>query len=267
MNDKMNYLTRDPEKRANPEILFPGARSIVVTGLNYFTNRRQKHTNVPLISLYALGKDYHGLITGKLEQLLEFVKTIVPEAEGMAFCDDAPVLEKPWAVEAGLGWRGKHSIIINDRIGSFFFIGELILNIELEYDTPAETDKCGSCKACIEHCPTHAINNDRTIDARRCIANLTIGNRGPVPEEIIPLMGRKVYSCDICQEICPWNKNAGSHTVPEFMISDELADMTKDEWLALDKNKFDSLFGGTPVERVKFDRFKRNIEAITLNLD
>lgn len=266
MHDKMNYLTRDPEKRADPQILFPGARSIVVTGLNYYTEKRQKHQDVPLVSIYALGKDYHDLITEKLEKLLSFVKSVVPETEGRAFCDDAPVLEKPWAVEAGLGWRGKHSIVINETIGSFFFIGVLVLNIELEYDKQTEGDKCGNCRVCIDSCPTGAINSERTIDARRCIANLTIGNRGPLPEEIIPLIGRKVYSCDICQDVCPWNKNAKPHNVPELMISDELAGMTREEWLSLDKKKFDSLFTGTPVERVKFERFKRNIEAISKNL-
>jgi epoxyqueuosine reductase len=266
MHDKMNYLTRDPEKRADPEILFPGARSIIVTGLNYYTEKRQKQPDVPLVSIYALGKDYHDLITAKLEKLLSYVKSVVPETEGRAFCDDAPVLEKPWAVEAGLGWRGKHSIVINDTIGSFFFIGVLILNIELEYDKKAEVDKCGNCRVCIDRCPTGAINSDRTIDARRCIANLTIGNRGPLPEEIIPLMGRKVYSCDICQDVCPWNKNARPHNVPELIISDELAGMTREEWLSIDKKKFDSLFTGTPVERVKFERFQRNIEAIARNL-
>jgi epoxyqueuosine reductase len=266
MHDKMNYLTRDPEKRADPDKLFPGAKSIVVTGLNYYTDKRQKHPDVPLISIYALGKDYHDLITAKLEKLLSYVKSIVPETEGRAFCDDAPIMEKPWAVEAGLGWRGKHSVVINDAIGSFFFIGVLILNIELEYEKPLLSDKCGTCTLCIDNCPTGAINSDRTIDARRCIANLTIGNRGPVPEEIIPLMGRKVYSCDVCQDVCPWNHNAKPHNIPEFMISDELANMTREEWLSLDKNKFDSLFSGTPVERVKFDRFKRNIEAIAGNL-
>lgn len=267
MHDKMNYLTRDPGKRADPQILFPGAKSMVVTGLNYYTEKRQKQPDVPLVSIYALGKDYHDLITAKLEKLLSYVKSVVPETEGRAFCDDAPVLEKPWAVEAGLGWRGKHSIVINDTIGSFFFIGVLILNIELEYDKLAEGDRCGNCRVCIDSCPTGAINSDRTIDARRCIANLTIGNRGPLPEEIIPLMGRKVYSCDICQDVCPWNKNAKPHNVPEFMISDELAGMTREEWLSLDKKKFDSLFTGTPVERVKFERFKRNIEAISKNLE
>jgi epoxyqueuosine reductase len=266
LNDKMTYLTRDPEKRADPEILFPGAKSLIVTGLNYYTDKRQKQTDVPLISIYALGKDYHDLIVARLEQLLSYIKSVDPGAEGITLCDDAPVLEKPWAVEAGLGWRGKHSIVINDTIGSFFFIGILILNIELEFDKPPEGDKCGNCRSCIDSCPTGAINSDRTIDARRCIANLTIGNRGPVPEEIIPLMGRKVYSCDICQDACPWNKKAKPHNVREFMISDELANMSKEEWLSIDKEKFDSLFTGSPVERVKFDRFKRNISAIARNL-
>ena len=266
LNDKMTYLTRDPEKRADPAILFPGAKSMIVTGLNYYTDKRQKYPDVPLVSVYALGKDYHDLIVERLETLLSYIKSIVPEAEGMALCDDAPVLEKPWAVEAGLGWRGKHSIVINDTIGSYFFIGVLILNLELEYDRPIISDKCGNCRVCIDSCPTGAINNDRTIDARRCIANLTIGNRGPVPEEILPLMGKKVYSCDICQDVCPWNKHARPHKVPEFMISDELANMTREDWLSLDKEKFDLLFTGTAVERVKFDSFKRNIEAIAKNL-
>jgi epoxyqueuosine reductase len=266
MNDKMNYLTRDTDKRANPEILFPGAKSMIVTGLNYYTNERQTQHDVPLVSIYAFGKDYHNLITERMEKLLSHVKSFVPEAEGKAFCDDAPVLEKPWAVEAGLGWRGKNSVVINAGIGSYFFIGILVLNIELEYDKPFEGEKCGNCRACIDSCPTGAINSDRTVDARRCIANLTIGNRGPVPDEIIPLMGRKVYSCDICQDVCPWNKNAKPHSTLEFAISDELAQMTKEEWLSLDNDKFNALFKGTPVERVKFERFKRNIEAISKNL-
>ena len=266
MHDRMTYLMREPEKRANPEILFPGARSMVVTGLNYYTDKRQTHEDVPLISIYAFGKDYHTIIKGRLELLLEYIKTIVPDAEGRAFCDDAPVLEKPWAVEAGLGWRGKHSVIINDKIGSFFFIGVLILNIDLEYSSGIKSDKCGNCSLCIDHCPTGAINSDRTIDARRCIANLTIENRGPIPDEIVPLMGRKAYSCDICQEVCPWNKNAKPHNIPEFLISDDLANMSREEWLSLDKDKFDSLFKGTAVERVKYERFKRNIETVMRNL-
>jgi len=239
---------------------------MIVTGLNYYTDNRQKQPDVPLVSIYALGKDYHNLITERLEKLLSYIKVIMPDADGRAFCDDAPVFEKPWAVEAGLGWRGKNSVVINENIGSFFFIGVLILNLDLDYDKPLERERCGSCRICIDSCPTSAINSNRTIDARRCIANLTIGNRGPVPEEIIPLMGRKLYSCDICQDVCPWNKNAKSHSTPEFTISDELANMTKEDWLNMDEIKFKSLFTGTPVERVKFERFKRNIDAISENL-
>jgi epoxyqueuosine reductase len=266
MHDKMNYLARDIEKRTNPEILFPGAKSIIVTGLNYYTDKRQRNPDVPLVSIYALGKDYHYLITDKLEKLLYYIKSVEPDAQGRAFCDDAPVLEKPWAVEAGLGWRGKNSVVINESKGSFFFIGILILNIDLGYNKPYEGEKCGNCRICIDSCPTGAINSNRTIDARRCIANLTIGNRGPVPDEIIPLMGRKVYSCDICQDVCPWNKNAIPHSTQEFTISDELAQMTKEEWLFLDKDKFNALFKGTPVERVKFERFKRNIEVVLMKV-
>lgn len=266
MHDKMNYLLRDPEKRATPEILFPGAKSIIVTGLNYYTENRQKEPDVPLVSIYALGKDYHNLITDRLERLLSYIKQLSPDADGRAFCDDAPVFEKPWAIEAGLGWRGKNSVVINENIGSFFFIGVLILNIDLVFDKPLSGEKCGNCRKCIDSCPTGAINSNRTIDARRCIANLTIGNRGPIPDDIIPLMGRNLYSCDICQDVCPWNKSAKPHSTPEFAISDELANMTKEDWLSLDDQKFNLLFKGTPVERVKFERFKRNIEAISKNL-
>jgi epoxyqueuosine reductase len=266
MHDIMNYLVRDTNKRADPRILYPGAKSVIVTGLNYFTRNRQKNADVPLISMYALGKDYHNVITGKLNELLAYIKSVVPNAEGKVYCDDAPVLEKSWAVEAGIGWRGKNSIIINETIGSFFFIGILLLNIELDYDKPFSDEKCGNCKACIDNCPTRAINNDKTIDARKCIANLTIGSRGELPEHIIPLMERRIYSCDICQEVCPWNKNAKEHTTQEFIISEQLANMDKNDWLNLDEKKFAKLFSESPVRRVKFDRFKKNIETISRNI-
>ena len=266
MNAGMSYLQRNIERRINPGLLMPGAKSIVVTGLCYYSELRQRDPRAPVLSRYAYGLNYHDVITPMLEKLMEFIRTLVPDCEGRIFCDSGPLLEKAWARQAGLGWQGRHSIMINEKIGSFFFIGELFLNIELDYDKPPEGEKCGNCNACIDHCPTNAINSNRTIDARRCIANLTIGNRGAVPDEIIPLMGRMVYSCDICQEVCPWNSKARPHNVPEFLISEELANLSKDEWLTLSKDKFDSLFKGTPVERVKFDRFKRNIVAISGNL-
>jgi len=262
MHDKMNYLSRGTETRANPALLFPGAKSLIVTGLNYFTGKLQKHDDVPVVSRYAFGKDYHDLITEKLDDLLSYIKTLSPGTDGKAFVDSAPLLEKPWAVQAGLGWQGKHSIVINDDIGSFFFIGVLVLTIELDYDAPCSEDKCGPCRVCIENCPTGAINNDRTIDARKCIANLTIENRGPVPEEMIPLIGGRIYGCDRCQEVCPWNRHARPHNHPELIISDDLADMTREDWRSMTNEQFIELFRGTPVARVRFDRFKNNIEAV-----
>ena len=267
MNDNMNYLNRDIEKRANPGLLFPGAKSLIVTGLNYFTDRLQEHKDVPVVSRYAIGRDYHDLITERLEYLFSYIKTLTPEAEGKAYVDSAPLLEKPWAVQAGLGWQGKHSVVINDKIGSFFFIGILVLSADLDHDTPYNEEKCGTCRICIDSCPTGAINDDRTIDARRCIANLTIENRGPIPTEMIPLMDRRVYGCDKCQEVCPWNKHARPHNNPNLTISDELASMTREGWLSMTNDQFSRIFRGTPVERVKYNRFKENIEAVLKKTD
>ena len=258
----MNYLARDIEKRTDPGILFPGARSLVVTGLSYYTDNKQKYQDVPIISRYAFGKEYQEVITGKLNELLEFIKAIDPKVKGKAFFDTAPLLEKAWAVEAGLGWQGRHSIVINQSIGSFFFIGILILNIDLEYDEPHASEYCGDCSLCIEHCPTAAINNNRTIDARKCISNLTIENRGPIPEEIIPKLGGRVYACDICQEVCPWNREARENRTTEFALKDEIRDMSREEWLSLSEARYTTLFSGSPIERVRYERFRRNIEAV-----
>ncbi|MGQ9621528.1 MAG: tRNA epoxyqueuosine(34) reductase QueG [Bacteroidales bacterium] len=262
MNDKMKYMARDMDKRLNPCLLFPGSLSVVVTGMNYYTTKLQSGDDVPVISRYAFGKDYHEVVTGKLGNLLSFIKTIVPEVEGKAFCDSFPVLEKPWAVEAGLGWRGKNSLVINEKTGSFFFIGILLLNVSLDYDRPFSEDKCENCTKCIERCPTGAINNNRTIDARKCIANLTIENRQTVPREMTKLFERRVYGCDICQEVCPWNKNAKPHNNPEFDISEKMRSMTKQMWLSLDRKQFSILFSGTPVNRIGFEKFKKNVVTI-----
>jgi epoxyqueuosine reductase len=266
MHDRMSYLIRDTNKRANPQILYPDAKSVIVTGLNYFTRNRQKNADAPIISMYALGKDYHSIITGKLNELLDYIKSIVPNAEGKACCDDAPVLEKSWAVEAGIGWQGKNSVVINEDIGSFFFIGILLLNIELDYDKPGLDEKCGNCNACIDNCPTGAINNDKTIDSRKCIANLTINSKGELPEQIIPLMGRRIYSCDVCQEVCPWNENVKEHKTQEFNISDDLANININDWRNLDEKQFEKLFSESPIKRMKFDRFKKNIEVLSQTL-
>lgn len=260
-HDRMEYLARDIPKRLNPAAIHPGAKSIVVTGLNYYSENRQKVPGSPVISRYAYGIDYHEVISSKLKRLMEWVKTIEPEATGKITVDSAPILEKAWAREAGLGYPGRNSIIINKTIGSFFFIGTLILNLELEYDTPAVEDPCGNCRKCIEECPTHAINDNRTIDARRCISNLTIEGRGPVPAEFTPYLEQRIYGCDKCQEVCPRNRNARQNKTPEFSMSDEIAGMGPAEWKSLSAEQFIKLFGKSPIGRLKYDKFMGNIEA------
>ena len=263
MNAGMNYLARGIEKRINPESLFPGAKSLIVTGINYYTDKQQTEPGVPVLSRYAYGEAYQDVIKRKLKELLVFIKSMEPEAEGRPFSDSAPLLEKAWAAEAGIGWQGRHSIVINKKIGSFFFIGILILNIELEYDMPVTQDYCGNCRLCIDLCPTGAINENHTIDARKCIANLTIENRGPIPEEIIPKLEGRVYGCDRCQEVCPWNGNALQHKVPEFQIEDELAKMTAYEWSSLSRERFKRLFKKTPVGRKKYKTLMENVAIVT----
>ena len=266
MNAGMSYLERNIEKRVNPETLFPGAKSLVVTGLSYYSEIRQKDPLAPVLSRYAYGANYHDVIAAKLERLLSFIKSYDTVAEGSVFVDSAPLLEKPWAQEAGLGWQGKHSVVINRKIGSFFFIGVLMLNMRLDYDNPAN-DHCGTCRLCIDQCPTGAINDNRTIDARKCIANLTIENRGPIPEDIVPELGGRVYGCDKCQEVCPWNKHAEPAGTPEFAINEEVASMSREEWQSLTEEQYMRLFRNTALERVKYNDLMRNVSAAIRSVD
>ncbi len=261
MHDRMSYLERNTEKRADPQLLFPGTRTLVVTGFSYYSDLMQRDPDAPVLSRYSYGQDYHDVISEKLEKLLEYVKEIAPGCEGKVFVDSDPLFEKGWAQEAGLGWQGKHSIVINREIGSFFFIGVLMLNIDLKTDDPFTEDLCGTCRRCIEACPTGAINSNRTIDARKCISNLTIENRGPIPEDLIPKLRGRVYACDICQEACPWNKDARPNSHPEFRIDERIASMTAGGWQSLNEEQFAELFGKTSMKRIKFPDFKRNIEA------
>jgi epoxyqueuosine reductase len=257
----MGYLAREPEKRFNPGLVMPGVQSIVVAGISYYTEARQKEKGVPVLSRYTYGKDYHSVIIPKLEKILEFIKTVEPGTEGRAFCDTGFFHEKSWISEAGLGWQGRHSIAISKEIGSFFFIGILMLNIELDYDEPFKGEHCGNCRLCIDGCPTGAINENKTIDARKCISNRTIENRGPLPEWIIPKLGGRVYGCDLCQEVCPWNKNKAPNSHPDFTINEKVADMTREDWQSLTEDQFKEYFGNTALVRIKFPDFKRNIEA------
>lgn len=262
MNGEMDYLCRNIEKRINPELLFTGAKSIIVTGLNYYTEKKQVGNSIPVISRYAYGDNYHDVIQGKLRRLLDYIIKIRPDAEGRSFVDSAPLLEKAWAREAGLGWPGRHSILINNKIGSFFFIGVIILNLELDYDSRFNKDLCGTCRLCIEACPTAAINENRTIDVRKCISYLTVESKAPVPDDLILKMEGRVFGCDRCQEVCPWNKNSKPHKTPEFVMSEELEHMSGREWRNLTGEQFNRLFKRSPVLRRSYEQFMRNVKCV-----
>ena len=259
MNDIMGYLARDIDKRISPESIFPGARSLIVTGLSYYSEKMQEDPNAPVLSRYTYGFDYHEVIKEKLEKLLVWIRSERPEAEGKPFVDSSSILEKPWAREAGLGWQGRHSILINREIGSFFFIGIVILSIDLDYDPPFTEEYCGDCRLCMDACPTGAINDNGTIDARKCIANVTIERRGPIPGELVPHLGKRIYGCDKCQEVCPWNKKAKVKKTPEFTINEEIAGMNPEQWKDLSKKDFTRLFANTAMARVKYEKLMGNI--------
>ncbi|MCX6321557.1 MAG: tRNA epoxyqueuosine(34) reductase QueG [Bacteroidia bacterium] len=263
MNGDMDYLGQYIEKRINPGLLIPGAKSVIVTGLNYYTEKKQGGNGIPVISRYAYGINYHNVIKGKLNKILDYIKSINPEVVGKSFVDSAPIIEKAWAREAGLGWPGRHSILINNKIGSFFFLGVIVLNIDLDCDKPYTEDHCGTCTLCIDSCPTGAINENRTIDVRKCIAYLTIENKGPVPEELARKMEGRVFGCDKCQEVCPWNKIAKPHKNPEFELPEEIKQMTAEEWHNLTREQFNRLFKRSAIERRTYERFMQNVTIVT----
>jgi epoxyqueuosine reductase len=263
MNGEMNYLANNVDKRIDPGLLIPGAKSVIVTGLNYFSEKKQGGNGVPEISRYAYGVNYHDVISKKLNLILAYIKSIRTDAEGKSFVDSAPVLEKAWAREAGLGWPGRHSILINNRIGSFFFLGVIILDIALDYDNPFSEDLCGKCRLCIDSCPTGAINENRTIDVRKCIAYLTIENKSAIPEDIAPKMEGRVFGCDKCQEVCPWNKHVKPNKTPEFDLSENIKQMTSEQWHTLTKDQFNTLFKRSAIGRRKYDMFMKNATIVT----
>ena len=262
MNGSMEYLCRNTLTRINPVLLFPGVKSVIATGLNYFTERKQGGKGVPVISRYAYGLKYQDVIKSRLTELLEFIKDNCPGAEGKAFVDSSPVLEKAWAREAGLGWPGRHSIMINSEIGSFFFIGIIFVNVVLDYDKPFAEDHCSSCRLCIDSCPTGAINDDRTINAGKCISYLTIESKLPVPDEIASEIEGRIFGCDKCQEVCPWNKNAQPNRNSEFELPEEVKRMTPVEWRNLSEEQFKRLFNNSAILRQKFEIFKKNISIL-----
>jgi epoxyqueuosine reductase len=262
MNGKMGYMANHFEKRLDPGKLVENSRSVISVLLNYLPSETQKDPKAPVVSRYAYGIDYHFVIKDKLNKLLDFINNEISPCEGRPFVDSAPVLDKAWAREAGLGGIGKNSCLISPNLGSWVFIGELIIDLELKYDTPFTKNHCGNCTRCIDACPTGAIVSDKKIDARKCISYLTIENRDEIPEEFKGKLQNRIFGCDICQDVCPWNKKTLPCTTTEFHPKKEFIEMTTEKWTKLDQTTFKYIFKGTALERVGYKGIKRNIDFI-----
>lgn len=258
----MYYMENHFEKRVDPRRLFDGARSLVVVLQNYFTRENQHDATAPRISRYAFGKDYHQIVRKKLKSLYAFMESDMGSLSGRVFVDSAPVMERAWGRLAGLGWVGKHSLLLNRNFGSWFFIGVIITDLELEPDRPIK-DYCGDCTRCVDACPTNAILPGKVVDASRCISYLTIENRDErIPDEFQGKMQNRAFGCDICQDVCPWNHNAFPHSEPWLEPLPGLLEMSLQEWMAMDEEQYDRFFEGSALKRAKFSGLRRNIEFI-----
>ncbi len=261
-NSGLAYMENHFEKRTDPRQLVEGSKSVVSVILNYYPPKKQTDPEAPVLAKYAYGKDYHQVIRKKLKLLLAFTCDLIPECTGRVFTDSAPVMEHAWASRSGLGWIGKNSLLLTSRFGSFVFIGEMIITAELEYDIPVN-DMCGSCRNCITSCPTGAIVEDRVIDAGRCISYHTIENKtSGMPENLRDKFQNRVFGCDICQDVCPWNRKSTPHAVEEFKPHPGLLSMSKNDWHLLNEEKFNELFRGSAVMRAKFGGFRRNLDFL-----
>jgi epoxyqueuosine reductase len=255
----LSYMENHFDLRTDPRLLVESAKSVVSVILNYYPPQKQTDPEAPVIAKYAYGKDYHRVMRKKLKSLLTFTSELIPDCRGRVFTDSAPVMEHAWASRAGLGWIGKNSLLLSSRFGSFVFIGEMIITAELRYDEPIN-DMCGSCRNCIISCPTGAIIADRVVDAGRCISYHTIENKTPeMPEQFKDKFHNRVFGCDICQDVCPWNRKITPHEVKEFNPHPDLPGMTKNDWHTIDEDKFNRLFRGSAVMRAKFEGLKRNL--------
>ncbi|MEY3368472.1 MAG: hypothetical protein RI973_1627 [Bacteroidota bacterium] len=259
---RMKYMENHFELRTDPTKLVPGARSLIVLMFNYFPEKKQADPEAPVLASYAYGQDYHFVLKDKLKSLLRFIRENIGEVNGRCFTDSAPVMERDWARLAGLGWTGKNTLLIHPRAGSYFFLSELILDLELEPDHPMR-DHCGTCRRCIEACPTAAISpQGYLLDASRCISYLTIELKDEIPEEFRGHMENRVFGCDICQEVCPWNRFSKPHQEPAFEPQPELLGMTKSEWQEITEDVFEQLFRKSAVKRTGYQGLKRNLRFL-----
>jgi epoxyqueuosine reductase len=257
---EMLYMENYFDKRLDPTKLVDGARSVISLLLNYYPEVKQDEGSYK-ISKYAYGQDYHHVIKSKLRQLYEFINDEIGEVNGRAFVDSAPVLDKAWAAKSGLGWIGKHSNLLTQQLGSFYFIAELIVDLELEYDHPV-TDHCGTCTACMDACPTDAITEPYMVDGSKCISYFTIELKNEIPGDVKGQFEDWLFGCDICQDVCPWNRFSRPHREPLFHPHPDLLSMTKKDWEDITEEVFKKVFKRSAVKRTGFSGLKRNVEFL-----
>jgi epoxyqueuosine reductase len=257
---EMAYMAGHFDLRLDPRKLVEGAKSVLSLAVNYHTEQRQNDSQAPRLSTYAHGRDYHKVVRKRLKPLMAYITEQFGDVAMRAFVDSGPVLEKAWAQRSGLGWMGKHTNIIRQGTGSYFFLCEIITDLELAPDAPA-TDHCGTCRRCIDACPTEAIT-PYGVDGSRCISYLTIELKGAIPQEFHGRLDDRVFGCDICQQVCPWNRFSTPHNEPEFKAKPELMALTADEWHGMTEVVFDRLFEGSAVKRTKYVGLKRNLRAL-----
>lgn len=259
----MDYMARNIDKRCDPTLLVDNAKSIISIALNYYPQEKQAEA-APQFAYYAYGKDYHDIMKAKLQILLDYIKVLIPNVNGRVFCDTAPVLERYWAAKAGLGFIGKNTLLIIPKRGSYFFLGEIIIDTQLSYDTPL-TLSCGKCTRCLSACPTGAIEKPHLLNAKKCISYQTIENKGEIDQNITPLLNNRMYGCDICQQVCPWNRYARPHSTPEFTPSQEFLSMDHKSIASMQVEDYQRIFKGSAVKRAKYAGLMRNFKALDPN--
>ena len=260
MNGQMSYMENHFDKRLNPTLLVDDAKSVISLLLNYYPSELQNEDSYK-ISKYAYGQDYHHVIKEKLKELLHFIQTEIGEVSGRAFVDSAPVLDKAWAAKSGLGWVGKNSNLITQKVGSFYFIAELIIDLELDYDAPT-TDHCGSCTACLDACPTEAIVAPYVVDGSKCISYFTIELKDNLPQEMKGKFDDWMFGCDVCQDVCPWNRFSKPHNEPFFQTNSDILNFSKSDWEEITVDTFQKVFKNSAVKRTKYEGLLRNINFL-----
>lgn len=258
----MAYMENNFDKRLDPQMLVDGAKSVISLSLNYFPGQQQSDPEAPKISKYAYGMDYHLVIKNKLSKLLQYIQENIGEVSGRAFTDSAPVLDRAWARNSGLGWVGKNSNLIGKKSGSFFFLAELIIDLELDYGEVMQADHCGTCTRCLDACPTDAIIAPAIVDANKCISYLTIELKDKIEPQFSGKLENWMFGCDICQDVCPWNRFSVPNTVHEFKPDPALLNMKKGDWEDITQEVFSTIFKNSAVKRTKFKGLSRNIEFL-----